>query len=103
MEIRIQDIDGMDEFFRRIGEFSVRKVLNKSIKKSIFTLERKAKIETPVDQGILRNSYESRFTDLEGRLRNFREYGIYVHEGHEQTVGRFVPAIGKRLKRAFIP
>ena len=86
MEFRIDKIDGIDEFLRRIGELSVQKVINGSIKKSILTLENiltvknQAKRETPVDTGFLRNSYETKFENLEGRLRNFREYGFYVHE-----------------------
>lgn len=31
------------------------------------------------------------------------EYGKYVELGHRQEVGRYVPAIGKRLKNAHVP
>ncbi len=31
------------------------------------------------------------------------EYAPYVEYGHRQEVGRFVPAIGKRLKNAWVP
>ena len=103
MEFRIDKIDGIDEFLRRIGELSVQKVINGSIKKSIFSVENQAKRETPVDTGILRNSYETKFENLEGRLRNFREYGLYVHEWHKQTPWRFVWAIGRRLVKSYIP
>lgn len=78
MEIRIDKIEWIDEFLKKIWELSVQKVLNKSIKKSIFTLEREAKLVTPVDTWLLRNSYETNFENLEWRLRNFREYGVYV-------------------------
>ena len=30
------------------------------------------------------------------------EYAKFVEEGHKQTVGRYVPAIGKRLKKPFV-
>lgn len=31
------------------------------------------------------------------------EYATYVENGHRQTPGRFVPAIGKRLKESWVP
>lgn len=31
------------------------------------------------------------------------EYAGYVEYGHRQTPGRYVPAIGKRLKRSWVP
>ena len=77
MEIRA-NIEWIDDFLKKIWELSVQKVLNKSIKKSIFTLEREAKLITPVDTWLLRNSYETNFKDLEWRLRNFREYAPFV-------------------------
>jgi hypothetical protein len=30
------------------------------------------------------------------------EYAVYVEHGHRQTPGRYVPAIGKRLKNSFV-
>ena len=30
------------------------------------------------------------------------DYAVYVHEGHKQKVGRYVPAIGKRLVKPFV-
>ena len=35
-------------------------------------------------------------------LRNSTEYAEYVEYGHRQKPGRYVPAIGKRLKRAWV-
>ena len=34
---------------------------------------------------------------------NNTEYAAHVEYGHRQTPGRFVPAIGKRLKKSFVP
>ena len=31
------------------------------------------------------------------------EYAAYVEYGHHQQVGRYVPAIGKRLVKSFVP
>lgn len=70
--------DDLDNLVKRFGLAPVKKTLNNSIKKSIITLEREAKIRTPVRTGLLRNSYEVNFIDLEGTLRNFREYAPFV-------------------------
>lgn len=34
---------------------------------------------------------------------NNTPYAAYVEYGHRQTPGRYVPAIGKRLKKSFVP
>lgn len=62
---------------------------------------------TPVDTGHLRRSYHV-IRDNHGReyariVANNVEYAPYVEYGHRQEVGRFVPAIGKRLVREFVP
>jgi len=36
-------------------------------------------------------------------LNNNTEYASYVEDGHRQTPGRYVPAIGKRLKASWVP
>lgn len=36
-------------------------------------------------------------------VENNVEYAPYVEYGHRQTPGRYVPAIGKRLKKGFVP
>ena len=97
MEINAR-IEWIDEFLKKIWELSVQKVLNKSIKKSIFTLERTWKINTPVDTWLLRNSYETNFKDLEWRLRNFREYAPIVEARQwfmARTIDEEMPKINK--------
>ena len=63
----------------------------------------RAKNLTPVDTGALRNDWK-RTTPKEGRVEvyNNTEYAAHVEWGHRQKVGRFVPAIGKRLKQPFV-
>ena len=58
----------------------VARWLNKWIKKSIFFLEWESIAETPVDQGILWNSYKTNFKNLFWELFNVRDYWIFVHE-----------------------
>ncbi len=36
-------------------------------------------------------------------IENPVEYAPYVEYGHRQTPGRYVPALGKRLTRSFVP
>lgn len=36
-------------------------------------------------------------------VENNVEYAPYVEYGHRQTPGRYVPAIGKRLKKGYVP
>lgn len=101
MQLNI-DPSEIDEFLKAVGALHVQKTLDRSIKKAIFKIERTAKQNTTVDKGFLVNSYETKFEPLEGRLRNFREYAPFVHDGHKQQVGRYVPAIGARLKQPFV-
>jgi hypothetical protein len=77
MEIRV-DLEWIDEFLKKIWALTVQKTLDKSMKKSIFLLEREAKLVTPVDTWLLRNSYETKFRPLEWQLRNYREYAPLV-------------------------
>lgn len=44
-----------------------------------------------------------RGTEWRAAVYNPVEYGTYVEHGHRQTPGRYVPAIGKRLKRSWVP
>ncbi len=37
------------------------------------------------------------------RIINPKKYAAYVEYGHRQEPGRYVPALGKRLKRAWVP
>lgn len=63
---------------------------------------------TPVDTGDLRRSWvfegvtKSGFI-FEMDLSNNLEYALHVEYGHRQEPGRFVPAIGKRLKADYVP
>ena len=62
---------------------------------------------TPVDTGDLRRSWTLTGPDKKGLkfemdLANNLEYAEHVEYGHRQEPGRFVPAIGKRLKADFV-
>jgi len=62
------------------------------------TAETYAKKECPVDTGRLKGSITHQKQDEDTMLVGTNvEYAPYVELGHDQEVGRFVPAIGKRL------
>ncbi len=67
---------------------------------------RKAAKKTPVDEGNLRRSWDVEVADKGGgceiTLTNSSEYASYVEYGHRQNPGRYVPAIGKRLKKSWV-
>lgn len=63
-----------------------------------------AKQLCPVDTGNLRNSItHQRVNETTEAIGTNVEYAPYVELGHHQEPGRYVPAIGKRLKASFVP
>lgn len=63
---------------------------------------------TPVKDGNLRKQWSVVGPAYTGNafvieLQNNTEYASYVEDGHRQTPGRYVPAIGKRLKASWVP
>lgn len=63
-----------------------------------------AKINCPVRTGNLRNSITHDVAE-DGKsvtIGTDVEYGMFVELGHIQEVGRYVPAIGKRLKNEYV-
>ena len=59
----------------------------------------------PVQTGNLKGSMESEVNQQEKAvyIGTAVEYAPYVEFGHHQEVGRYVPAIGARLVREFVP
>lgn len=59
----------------------------------------------PVDTSNLKNSMTSEVHTEEKAVYvgTAVEYAPFVEFGHHQEVGRYVPAIGKRLVREFVP
>ena len=63
---------------------------------------------TSVDSGRLRDSWRIEGVQKIGgeyvaEIINSMEYASYVENGHRQEPGRFVPAIGKRLVKSYVP
>jgi hypothetical protein len=74
------------------------------------SFEAKVKNLTPVgdvDGGTLRANWKVGSVTKQGdnfmiEVYNPTEYAPFVEFGHRQTPGRFVPAIGKRLKNSWV-
>lgn len=63
---------------------------------------------TPVKSGNLRRSMTHGRIELINKTYKVKigsavPYAQLVEDGHHQEVGRYVPAIGKKLKKAFVP
>lgn len=70
-------------------------------------LLRKCIKRTPVDTGTLRRNWRASDIRHDGdawviEVSNETLYASYVEYGHRQQPGRFVPAIGKRLKKSWV-
>ena len=66
------------------------------------------KANEPVVTGNLRRSITSGEVELNGNeysmtVGSSLSYAKYVEEDHKQEVGKYVPAIGKKLKKEFVP
>ncbi len=63
---------------------------------------------TPVKSGNLRRSMTHSNIKRSGKVYSVRigsalEYAEAIEDGHYQEVGRYVPAIGKKLVKSFVP
>lgn len=91
---RLQKTD-FDAFCKAVTKDIAARLLRKTIQK------------TPVDTGELRRSWTVGDIRKQGdcyyiEVINPLEYAQYVEYGHRQTPGRYVPAIGKRLKKSWV-
>lgn len=110
-------VRGLDEVLSRLNEAQTDELCTEIVKGVTARLIDGAKKLTPFKTGHLRNGFTAgREVDgstymltetvtKQGRvfkytLINSVEYAPYVEYGHRQTPGRYVPAIGKRLKRS---
>ena len=91
-----------------ISDGQLKNEVKKSVKNVGETYKRNAEANTPVKTGDLRRSWQLigpifSGADISIELRNSKNYASFVENGHRQTPGRYVPAIGKRLKASWVP
>lgn len=92
----------------KIDSGYVKEQISKSSKRIGEQALKQFKANTPVDTGSLRRSWTAKGPFYAARawtidIINNAEYASYVEEGHRQTPGRYVPAIGKKLKASWVP
>ncbi len=82
---------------------TISKPVESGIKRTVLYYERITKKLTPVLFGHLRSSITSKIAPTHGIVGTNVNYASYIEYGHKQEVGRYVPAIGKRLVQPFVP
>lgn len=106
-EFAIQiNTDALEAMQKKLGELMAEESI-KALQEEILLeigqrIMEATKAKTPVDTGNLRGNWflsdlKWHGDSLELELYNNVEYAPYVEYGHTQEVGRYVPAIGKRL------
>lgn len=108
MAIRV-DIKGLDDSLKKLKDLPqiFDEELSKAMNDEGLDWRDDVRANTPVDSGDLRRSWifagvEKSGFIFEMDLSNNLEYVDYVEYGHRQEPGRFVPAIGKRLKANYV-
>ena len=86
----------------------VKEIASESIERALEQCgalwESQAKMLSPVDTGRLRNSIEHHAeNETTMVVETDVEYAVWVEMGHSQEVGRYVPAIEKRLVNSYVP
>lgn len=99
------EFSGLDELIQRLDEAAkkVPDARDKFLAQEAELVRGDAVSLSPVDTGNLREAWKHSTPD-NGRVEvyNNTEYAAHVEYGHRQQVGRYVPAIGKRLKKPFV-
>ena len=102
LRIEIRDVDGLG---RRLALLAAED-LSDIVTATVNEISTNAKAATPVGKvngGALLNSIRAEVSGSEGRVGYVAKYAPHVEYGHRQTPGRYVPAIGKRLKASYVP
>lgn len=102
MGIAIRDVNGLGPKLAQLRREDFADVVTATVNE----IATNAKAATPVGKvngGAMLNSIRTEVSGSEGRVGYVAEYAPHVEYGHRQTPGRYVPAIGKRLKASYVP
>lgn len=101
IRVELHDRDGLVKELRRLRQLRFEAVVEKNMTQ---IYQRGKRIGgTPVDTGELRQSLGMTKTSDGVTVGYTKDYARHVEFGHRQQPGRYVPAIGKRLKRSWVP
>lgn len=103
-DVKIEGLDTLVRHFKKAPQIT-EPIFQKAIEASQFVLQKHNLKDnpTPWRTGNLLQSFNFEMGRLYGRYYPTAHYALAVHEGHKQTPGRFVPAIGKRLVQDYVP
>lgn len=108
MTIRV-DVSGLSEFTKKMNDLPrlIDATIIETMAEDGKDWEADVRANTPKDTGDLRRSWtldppSKAGKAIEMELSNNLEYAEHVEYGHRQEPGRFVPAIGKRLKADYV-
>lgn len=105
------DFSGFEQLGESINKAVDERVVERFIRDFLLEMayraERKIKKRTPADTGDLRRNWRVGKVERRGNgyiveIFNNTKYASFVEYGHRQEVGRYVPAIGKRLKEPWV-
>lgn len=101
---------GFQEFINKINQqkTAMNNAIDETLDESATECVAETQSRTPVKSGNLRRAWTRSQVKVEGNIHyvditNPLEYAASIEDGHKQKVGRYVPAIGKKLKVAFVP
>lgn len=104
MKIDWEGIDKLTDQLQRKSETDFEAVRNKNL---LEMRDRAVKSSSPSKGGTPVDSRELQLSagvDLSNGIMGYtKDYAPHVEYGHRQQVGRYVPAIGKRLVKPFVP
>ena len=106
------DNSQFEEFAKHVNAQVSGGELKNEIKKNVKNVgeayKKNAESRTPKKTGDLSRNWMLKGPFFSGpdiiiELQNPKDYASFVENGHRQTPGRYVPAIGKRLKASWVP
>jgi bacteriophage protein of unknown function (DUF646) len=106
------DFKELEEYAKKLKKLSQIQ-MGDIVKKCLYDLANRmltrVKEETPVKEGLLRNSWQIGLIIIKKgdeyfiEVLNNVEYAEFVEYGHFQEVGKYVPVLGKRLVNMYVP